>query len=98
MEHLVIYFRHDIRDVIPYSKFIEATRGVLAENGLGEYLGDDMAIDGGDAEGVFAAPSATRLLKFLTDDLAKLQFMKGAKVTLVYGELGTGAAEDCIYI
>lgn len=98
MEHLIIYFKHGIRDVRPYMQFIEEQRGKLAVNELGEYLGDDMAIDGGDAEAVFAARDARLLFGFLKQDLAKLNFMKGARVTLIHGELGTGADEESFCI
>ncbi|WP_061540341.1 hypothetical protein [Collimonas fungivorans] len=87
MEHLVIYFRHGMRDIIPYSEFISKYRISMVECGIGEYLGDDMAIDGGDAEGIFAGPSSKELFAFIKQDLCALSFMKGAKVTLVFGEL-----------
>lgn len=90
-EHLVIYFEHGIRDIIPYSEFIAGIRPTLKDRGLGEYLGDDMAIDGGDAEGVFSCSSARGLFHFLKEPLSKLNFMTGAKVTLIFGELESGA-------
>lgn len=93
MEHLLIYFEHDIRDISPYYDFVAAVRDTIAEEGLGKYLWDDMAIDGGDATAVFAAPSARKLFEFLRNDLAKLRCMKGAKVTFVYGDLDAGANE-----
>lgn len=98
LEHLVIYFLHGIRDIIPYSEFIVRTRAAMAERGLGEYLGDDMAIDGGDAEGVFAGPSAREIFEFMREDLNSFPFMKGAKVTLVFGELNAGSAEEAFLI
>lgn len=98
MEHVVIYFMHGIRDIIPYSDFILKQRNVMAESGLGEYLGDDMAIDGGDAEGIFAGPSATKLFEFMKQDLYALPFMKGAKVTLVFGELDEGNPSEEFFI
>ena len=94
MEHLVIYFRHEIRDIIPYSEFISKYRKAMTECGIGEYLGDDMAIDGGDAEGVFAASSSEKLFEFIKKDLCALPFMKGAKVTLVFGELDESSAKE----
>lgn len=94
MEHLVIYFKHGIRDIIPYSEFIERVRSRLSENALGEYLGDDMAIDGGDAEGIFSCTSAAALFNHLRNDLCLLSFMKGAKITFVFGCLGTGAPQE----
>ena len=94
MEHLVIDFRHEIRDIIPFCDFIANVRSALESNGLGQYLYDDMAIDGGDAEVFFSCHSASALFEFLKDDLSKLGFMAGAKVTFVYGALDSGAPAD----
>lgn len=87
MQHLILYFEHDIRDIIPYSHFIQEIRGVLADATLGEYLGDDMAIDGGDAEAIFASPDVRALLAFLAPRLRTLHFLHQAKVKLVFGPL-----------
>jgi hypothetical protein len=97
VEHLVIYFKHGIQDLIPYCDFIAKTRLKLERSGAGEYLGDDMAIDGGDAEGVFACRSARELFTFLREDLGKLTFMSGAKVTLVFGALDADAPREEFY-
>lgn len=97
-EHLVIDFRHDIRDIIPYCEFVTSVRSVIEERGLGEYLGDDMAIDGGDAEGVFSCSSARELFNFLKKPLSNLTFMAGAKVTLVFGELESGASTEEFFV
>ena len=98
MEHLVIEFRHGIRDVIPYSEFISKCRIAMAECGIGEYLGDDMAIDGGDAEGVFAGQSSKQLFAFIRHDLCALPFMAGAKVTFVFGALEQGNPTEEFFI
>jgi hypothetical protein len=94
-QHLVLYFKHGIQDIIPYSDFIQAIRPILERANLGEYLGDDMAIDGGDAEGIFAGPDARELHKFLLPEFAKLDFLRGGKVTLVFGPIdGEGEREE----
>lgn len=98
MEHLVIYFLHGIRDIIPYSEFIARTRAAMADRELRDYLGDDMSIDGGDAEGVFAGPSARNIFEFIREDLDSFTFMKGAKVTLVFGELDEGTDREEFFI
>ena len=90
-QHLVLYFRHDIRDIVPYCEFIEEIRPILEKAQLGEYLGDDMAIDGGDAEATFVGPDVNALYEFLLSRLAKLDFLHGAKVKLVFGPVDT----DC---
>ena len=66
--------------------------------GIGEYLGDDRAIDGGDAEGVFAGSSSKELFAFIRQDLCTLPFMKGAKVTFVFGELEQGNPSEEFFI
>ena len=91
MLHLVIDFKHAIQDVIPFCKFVETIKPVLAQAGAGEYLGDDMAIDGGDAEAFFSCPDANVLFNILEPHLRGLSFMRQAKVTLVFGQLDSGA-------
>lgn len=91
MEHLRIHFRHDLQAIQPYCEFVERTRRRLADNGLGEYLGDDMAIDGGDAEALFACPDARALFAFLHEDLKALDFMAGATIQLIHGALASDA-------
>lgn len=98
MEHVTIYFRHGIRDVIPYSKFIQKVRPILEQGRIGVYLGDDMAIDGGDAEGVFSCASARTLFDIIRADLDELPFMRGAKVVFVFGEQDSDAAREEFYI
>jgi len=79
MEHLSIYLKRDIRDIFPYSDFIAKVRPALEADGVGGYLGDDMAIDGGDAEGVFACRSARALFEFIRPQLSQLAFMSGRR-------------------
>ena len=98
MEHFAIYFQHGIRGVIPYSEFIVRTRDAMAERGIGVYLGDDMAIDGSDAEGIFSGTSAEAIFEFIREDLSSLTFMKGAKVTLIFGELDAGSRREQFFI
>ena len=94
MEHLRIYFRHDLQAIQPYCEFVERTRCRLADYCLGEYLGDDMAIDGGDAEALFACPDARALFAFLHEDLKALDFMAGATIQLIHGALTSDAVVE----
>jgi hypothetical protein len=66
----------------------------LEKANLGEYLGDDMSIDGGDAEGTFAGPDARALYKFLHPEFAKLTFLRGGKVTLVFGPISSDSESE----
>ncbi|MBW7566682.1 hypothetical protein KIF53_12075 [Chromobacterium subtsugae] len=98
MEHVIIYFTHSIRDIIPYSDFINKLRPILEKNGVREYLGDDMAIDGGDAEAVFSCHSAQTLYDSIQGDLELLPFMRGAKVTFFFGALDLDVPQEEFFI
>ena len=94
MEHLSIYFKHEIEDISTYTEFVLKVKSKLERNLLGTYLGDDMAIDGGDAEALFASTSAKELFDFIRSDLNSLHFMQGAKITFTLGDLGANAPEE----
>ena len=91
MEHLVIEFKHDIKDLIPYCKFIERIKNDLLTKNIEKYLGDDMAIDGGDAEAIFSCQNAKLFFEKIKSELVAQSFMSGAKVSLVFGELESNA-------
>ena len=94
MQHLIIFFRHKLQDIIPWSEFVERMKPLLAEHHKGEFAGDDMAIDGGDCEAVFRGPDADALFDFLRPYLLGLTFLNtaGARGELIYGELESSAA------
>ncbi|MBU2709157.1 hypothetical protein KCM76_24390 [Zooshikella marina] len=98
MEHLTIYFKHGIQDIVPYTDFIMKIKAELHSNGLGQYLGDDMAIDGVDAEVVFSCVSANELFEYIKVDLANLPFMQGAKITFTFGELESSTPVKEFYL
>lgn len=93
MQHVVVYFEHGIQDLIPWCELIQRLKPELAGNGTGEFVGDDMAIDGGDCEAVFCGVDADALFKFLRPHLVSLSFLNTAttRVELVYGELESSA-------
>ena len=94
MEHVTIDFKHGIQDLIPYTDFVLKIKSELEKSSLGEYLGDDMAIDGGDAEAIFSCASAKELFEFIKNDLASLPFMEGAEVTFTYGDLESNSPKE----
>jgi hypothetical protein len=93
MQHVIIDFKHRIQDLIPWCELIQRLRGELATNGVGEFVGDDMAIDGGDCEAVFRGADADALWEFLRPQLLPLSFVNAAttRVDLVYGDLESSA-------
>ncbi|MBT2326937.1 hypothetical protein J7E62_32070 [Variovorax paradoxus] len=89
MQHLVVFFDHRLHDLVPWCEFIRELGPLLAESETGEFIGDDMAIDGGDCEAVFKGPDAKALLDFLLPRLQSLPFPNNpsTRIELVYGEL-----------
>ena len=93
MQHVLIHFEHGIKDVLPFSEAVQRIRVMLASTGAGEYVEDDMAIDGGDAEAFLCGPNAELLFETISPVLSELAFMRDAKITLVYGPLNSSAPE-----
>ncbi len=93
MQHVIIDFKHKIQDLIPWSEFIQRLRAELNTNGIGEFIGDDMAIDGGDCEAVFCGADADALWEYLWPQLLPLSFINAAttRINLVYGALESSA-------
>ncbi len=89
MHHVVVHFEHKVQDLIPWCEFIERLKPQLSGCGIGDFVGDDMAIDGGDCEAVFRGVDANALYEFLQPHLLSLSFLKPSttRVELVYGEL-----------
>lgn len=66
-------------------------RAVLPVGGAGEYVEDDMAIDGGDAAAIIRGSNADTIFDTIQPVLAELPFMREAQVTLIYGPIGDGS-------
>lgn len=93
MQYVIIDFKHRVQDLIPWCDFIQGLRAELAANGIGEFVGDDMAIDGGDCEAVFRGPDADALWEFLRPQLLPLSFVNSdtTRVEIVFGDLESSA-------
>ena len=98
MQHLVLYFRHETQDIIPYSTAVKRIRQLLAETGVGEYVEDDMSIDGGDPEAIMQGPSADTIFATISPVLKELKLLRSAKITLAYGPLSAGAKEKTFLV
>ena len=100
MQHLILYFRHDISDLNPWCEFIETARPKFARSGTGEFESDDMAIDGGDCEAIFRGPDVDALFELLRPQFHRLPFLRKptTKVELVFGELGSSAETKFVAI
>lgn len=89
MQHLILYFKHSIEDIIPWCAFIEKLRPQLAVSGAGEYESDDMAIDGSDCEAIFRGTEAKKLFAVLLPHFKSLPLLRKptTRIELVFGEI-----------
>lgn len=98
MQYLIFEFNYQIEDVIPFCEFIQKLKPKLQIHGIGSYLCDDMAIDGGNAEATFECRDAKKLFEFVAPLFKQLTFMSNAKATLVFGPLESGSEECTMYL
>src|SRR5688500_11513709 len=63
----------------------------ISKNGVGEFDGHEIATDYSDGSLYMYGPNAELLFKTIKPTLESVDFMKGAKATLRFGPVGSGA-------
>jgi hypothetical protein len=89
-EHAVIvHFSYGHKDWSPFFKFEETLEKAVNASGLGDYDGNELAVDGSDGTLYMYGPDADRLFAFVKPYLESARILKDIEVTLRYG-----AADD----
>ena len=98
VQHLILYFKHGVEDVIPWCAFIEKLRPQLVHSGTGDFESDDMAIDGGDCKAIFRGTDAKRLFAVLCPHFKSLPLLQKSttKVELVFGEIESSSERQTV--
>jgi len=93
-EHAVIvYFVYKKDNLEPLHKLEDELEQVFAKNKVGEYDGNEMAINLNDGILFFYGPNAESLYKAIKPTLLTRDFMKGAKAKLRFGPPEDGVPE-----
>ena len=80
-------------DLEPLFALEQELESVIATAGVGEYDGNEVAVDGSDGTLYMYGPNADNLFAVVKPALASCPFMKGAVVKLRYGPPGEGVPE-----
>jgi hypothetical protein len=93
-EHAVIIkFRYGSTDLVKLFELEDQLREALSKAKVGEYDGNEIAIDGSDGALYMYGPDANRLLEVVEPMIQAVSFMKDAQVRRRYGGAKSGADE-----
>jgi hypothetical protein len=94
-EHAVlVHFAYGSRDLGPMFALEDQLERAINEARVGEYDGNEIAVDGSDATLYMYGPDADRLFAVVKPILESAAFMRGAKVVLRYGEATDPSAKE----
>jgi hypothetical protein len=95
---VIVHFEYGSTDLTQLHALEEKISAALAADGIGDFDGDEVATSGKDGYLYMYGPSADAVLELVRPLLEESPFMRGARITRVYGELGSdaGRAESII--
>ena len=86
---VIVRFNHGQKDWSSFFAFEEKLEKAVNESGLGDYDGNELAVDGSDGTLYMYGPDADKLFAFVKPYLDSAPMLKDIEVTLRYG-----AADD----
>jgi hypothetical protein len=91
-------FAHGSTDLSRLSALEEKLETAIATAQVGEYDGNEVAVDGSDGRLYMYGPDANQLFAVVKPILESSSFMRGAKATVRYGPPGPGTHERVVTI
>lgn len=88
---VIVHFNYGCTDLKPLRDLEGQLEKALYSSGVGDFDGDEIAVSGKDGYLYMYGASADRVYDVVLPILQRAAFMRGAKVTRVYGELGSEA-------
>lgn len=95
---VIIDFNYGIQGLDSLFTLEDELEGVINEKQLGEYDGNEVALDYSDGKLFIYGPDAKKLFDGIKPILDKTSFMKGARVRLRFGPAEDGVDESIITI
>ena len=86
---VIVEFQYGSRDLGQLFELEDKLESAIAEASVGEYDGNEIAVDGSEGSLYMYGPDADKLAAVVRPILEKAPFMRGARMTLRYG-----AADD----
>jgi hypothetical protein len=82
---VLVQFDYGSKDWAPFFEFEKGFEAAIADSGLGDYDGNELAADGSDGYMYIYGPDADRLFAFVKPRLLSAKILKNVRVTLRYG-------------
>lgn len=93
---VLVYFEYGSTDLSKLFAVEEALERVIADAEVGEFDGNEIAMDGSDGTLFMYGPDADALFAAIRSTLEEVPFMKGARVVLRYGPPEPGTFEQTV--
>jgi hypothetical protein len=98
-EHAVIvHFTYGSTDLGRLFELEERLESAISAAGVGEYDGNEVAVDGSDGYLYMYGPDADKLFEIIRPILERTSFMRGAEVRKRYGPPSDGVREHVLKI
>jgi len=99
IEHaVVVHFAYGSRDLTRLFALEKKLEAAIAKAGVGEYDGNEVAVDGSDGYLYMYGPDADRLFEVVKPILQSTPFMHGATAKKRYGPPSDGVKESVVVI
>lgn len=99
VEHaVVVHFSYGSKDLSRLFALEEKLESAITKAGVGEYDGNEVAVDGSDGYLYMYGPDADRLFGVVEPILKSTPFMAGAKAKKRYGPPEAGVKESVVEI
>ena len=82
---VIVEFDYGNKDWTRFFEFEKTFEAAIADSGLGDYDGNELATDGSDGSMYIYGPDADKLFAFVKPRLLSASFLKNVRVTLRYG-------------
>ena len=83
---VLVRFDYGHKDWAAFFEFEKGFETAIAESGLGDYDGNELAVDGSDGYMYMYGPDADKLFAFVKPRLISAKILKNIRVTLRYGK------------
>src|SRR4051812_26478938 len=93
-EAVIVHFDYGTKDWSTFFQFEKEFEDSISAAAVGDYDGNELAVDGSDGSMYIYGPDADKLFAFVKPRLLAASFLKNIVVTLRYGDVGDPSARE----